>query len=321
MVGKQLYYCSYFFIIEVKHVLLFFCTMERSSCMCMTKKETQKQSQEQKFIMLPSVDFCFQELMEDKEILKGFCGAILNVTPEEIGEIELLPKRLRKRHKEEKYGILDVHVCLKNGERMNIEMQSISYDYWQERSLFYLAKMYTDQIHEGEDYDNLKKCIHVGILDFNLFEHDRYYSRFHIWEDTSHELYTDKFEIHILELPKLAKYEYPQTELLHWAQFFGAKSREELQMLAGKDEYIQKAYKRLEEMSVDEQKRWEYEMRQKAIRDHRHMLASGKREGLREGRIEGKIEMVQKMLADKMPLDKVIEYSGLSLEEIQKLIE
>lgn len=92
-------------------------------------------------------------------------------------------------------------------------------------------------------------------------------------------------------------------------------------MLAGKDEYIQKAYKRLEEMSVDEQKRWEYEMRQKAIRDHRHMLASGKREGLREGRIEGKIEMVQKMLADKMPLDKVIEYSGLSLEEIQKLIE
>lgn len=92
-------------------------------------------------------------------------------------------------------------------------------------------------------------------------------------------------------------------------------------MLAEKDEYIQKAYKRLEEMSADEQKRWEYEMRQKAIRDHRHMLASGKREGLREGRIEGKIEVVQKMLADKMPLDKVIEYSGLSLEEIQKLIE
>ncbi len=96
-------------------------------------------------------------------------------------------------------------------------------------------------------------------------------------------------------------------------------------MLAEKDEYIQKAYKRLEEMSADEQKRWEYEMRQKAIRDHRHMLASGKREGLREGRCQGEhkkaVEIAQKMLKDKISIEKVLEYSSLSLEEIQKIIE
>ena len=296
--------------------------------MCMMKKETKKQKQEEKFLMLPSVDFCFQELMEDKEILRGFCGAILRVPPEEIEEIELLPKQLRKKHKEEKYGILDVHIRLNNGERMNIEMQSTSYDYWQERSLFYLSKMYTEQIKQGEDYESLKKCIHVGILNFNLFRHDRYYSRFHIWEDTSREMYTDKFEIHILELTKLAQYEYPQTELLRWAQFFGAKNREEMQMLAEQDKYIDKAYRRLEEMSADEQKRWEYEMRQKAIRDHRHMLASGRREGekigeqrgLEQGERKKAVEIARKMLGDKMPIEKVAEYSGLSLEEIQKLI-
>ena len=296
--------------------------------MCMTKKETKKQKQEQAFLMLPSVDFCFQELMEDMEVLRGFCGAILRVPPEEIEEIELLPKQLRKKHKEEKYGILDVHIRLNNGERMNIEMQSTSYDYWQESSLFYLSKMYVEQIKQGEDYDSLKKCIHVGILNFNLFRHDRYYSRFHIWEDTSREMYTDKFEIHILELPKLAQYEYPETELLRWAQFFGAKNREEMQMLAEQDKYIDKAYRRLEEMSADEQKRWEYEMRQKAIRDHRHMLASGRREGekigeqrgLEQGERKKAVEIARKMLGDKMPIEKVAEYSGLSLEEIQKLI-
>ena len=296
--------------------------------MCMTKKETKKQKQEQAFLMLPSVDFCFQELMEDREVLRGFCGAILRVPPEEIEEIELLPKQLRKKHKEEKYGILDVHIRLNNGERMNIEMQSTSYDYWQESSLFYLSKMYVEQIKQGEDYDSLKKCIHVGILNFNLFRHDRYYSRFHIWEDTSREMYTDKFEIHILELPKLAQYEYPETELLRWAQFFGAKNREEMQMLAEQDKYIDKAYRRLEEMSADEQKRWEYEMRQKAIRDHRHMLASGRREGekigeqrgLEQGERKKAVEIARKMLGDKMPIEKVAEYSGLSLEEIQKLI-
>ncbi len=93
---------------------------------------------------------------------------------------------------------------------------------------------------------------------------------------------------------------------------FGAKSREEIQMLAEKDEYIQKAYRRLEEMSADEQKRWEYEMRQKAIRDQRHMLASGRR----RGEYKKAVEMAEKMLEANMPIEKVADYSGLQLQEI-----
>ena len=91
-------------------------------------------------------------------------------------------------------------------------------------------------------------------------------------------------------------------------------------MLAEQDKYIDKAYRRLEEMSADEQKRWEYEMRQKAIRDQRHMLASGRREGEKIGEERGKLEMARKMLKDKVSIEKVAEYSGLPLEEIQKLI-
>ena len=293
MMEKQLYNRQYFFIMKIsKKNIMYDCvfhTVERSSYMC-------KKTKEQKFIMLPSVDFCFQELMEDEEVRRGFIGAFLRIPPEEILDMELLPKKLRKKYKEEKYGILDVRVRLREGEQLNIEMQSIAYDYWQERSLFYLGKMYVDQIHEGEDYDKLKKCIHVGILDFTLFEHERYYSCFHIWEDTIRDMYSDKFEIHVLELPRLAKYEYPH-----------------------------KAYDKLEEISADEEKRLEYEERQKAIRDHRHMLASGRREGLREGLREGKhehaVEMARKMLEDKLPIEKIAEYSGLSPEGVHRLEE
>lgn len=52
-------------------------------------------------------------------------------------------------------------------------------------------------------------------------------------------------------------------------------------------------------------------------------LASGRREGLREGLQEGKrehaVEMARKMLADKLPIEKIAEYSGLSLEDVHKL--
>ena len=88
---------------------------------------------------------------------------------------------------------------------------------------------------------------------------------------------------------------------------------------------VTKAYDKLEEISADEEKRLEYEERQKAIRDHRHMLASGRREGLREGLREGKhehaVEMARKMLEDKLPIEKIAEYSGLSPEDVHRLEE
>ena len=76
----------------------------------------------------------------------------------------------------------------------------------------------------------IMKRIHVSILDFKLFDDEEYYSRFHIWEDHRRLQYSDKFEIHVLELPKLEKYDYPETELLKWARFFNATDKEELEM-------------------------------------------------------------------------------------------
>ena len=289
------------------------------------KTMTQETQNREDFIMLPTVDFCFKELMQNAKVRQGMIAALLGVEPEEIEETILLPTILHPEYPDDKYGILDVKVVLKNGSQMDFEMQVTAVSYWTKRILFYLGKMYTDQLKAGESYEKLKKCIHVGILDFTLFEHERYYSCFHIWEDTIRDMYSDKFEIHVLELPKLAKYEYPQTELLRWAQFFGARSREEIEVLAEKDEYIHKAYDKLEEISADEEKRLEYEERQKAIRDHRHMLASGRREGLREGLREGKhehaVEMARKMLEDKLPIEKIAEYSGLSPEDVHRLEE
>ena len=250
------------------------------------------------FIMKPKVDFCFKELLSDEYVRRGFLSAILGVAPDMILWTKLLPTYLRKQHKDDKFGILDVRVMLQDESQVDVEIQVIAYDYWAERSLFYISKMYVDQIHEGVDYGQFKKCIHVGILDFKLFDDEEYYSRFHIWEDNRRLQYSDKFEIHVLELPKLEKYDYPETELLKWARFFNATNKEELEMAAEGNEYTQKAYDRLVELSADEEKRMEYEERQKALRDYQHMMNSGWRQGVSEGREEGVkaiIEMLQEL--------------------------
>ena len=183
-----------------------------------------KKEKTTQFLMKPKVDFCFKELMEDEEVRNAFLAAVLGINLEEIVESRILPSHLRQKDKDDKLGILDVRVLLNNKEQIDIEIQVTSSEYWAERTLFYLGKMFVDQLKTGEDYQKLEKCIHVGILNFTLFDDEEYYSRFHFWSDQGRKMYSDKFEIHTLELPKLAKHEYPETELLKWLQFINAET-------------------------------------------------------------------------------------------------
>ena len=246
-----------------------------------------KKEKTTQFLMKPKVDFCFKELMEDEEVRNAFLAAVLGINLEEIVESRILPSHLRQKDKDDKLGILDVRVLLNNKEQIDIEIQVTSSEYWAERTLFYLGKMFVDQLKPGEDYQKLEKCIHVGILNFTLFDDEEYYSRFHFWSDQGRKMYSDKFEIHTLELPKLAKHEYPETELLKWLQFINAETKEEFEMAAEKSEYIKKAYEDLNRISADEEKRLEYEARERAIRDHQYFSTVYKETGLREGRKEG----------------------------------
>ena len=311
-------------------------------------------SKEQTFIMKPKVDFCFKELMEDAEVRRGFISALLDVKPEDIKTTMLLPTHLRKEHEEDKQGILDVRVFVKSKTKeeedilkeenleevsqMDLEIPLAPFPLWPERSIFYLSKMYAGAIRKGQSYDTFPKCIHVGILDFLLFEADEeYYSRFHLWEDTRRRMYSDKLELHILELPKLAKREYPQTELLKWASFFSAEKKEEFEMAVEGSSYIEKAYERLTEISADDLKRLEYEAREKAILDHTYLmnynlnkgLAEGREEGRKEGRKEGMEQGIRAVIKfcregsytrDKT-CSRLMESFSIALEEAEEYLE
>lgn len=298
------------------------------------RKGTQKMQNNNEFIIKPKVDFCFKELMEDAEIRRGFISAILDVKPEEIAETELLPTFLRKTSPEEKYGILDVHVRIigEHAGEMDIEIQVAPYEVWADRSLFYLCKMFhSPQIQEGQEYGDLKKCIHVGILDFVLFEeNEEYYSCFHLWDDDHRRKYTDKLEIHIVELPKWnhqilqegARAQRP--ELQNWARFLHAEMKEELEIAANADSYVEKAYERLLYISMDEEKRREYEAREKAIRDYNSQMASNRRKGRVEGELLKEISLIQENLEEGLTIEEVAKFlkkPAVHIHTIRKWLE
>ena len=156
---------------------------------------------------------------------------------------------------------------------------------WADRALFYLAKMYTEQIRPGQNYSVFKKCVSISILDFTLFpDNTDFYSCFHIREDSRHTLYTDKMEFHVLELPKLPdKLKEDSGDILLWAKFINAEKKEEFDMLAEKNTYIESAYEQLQVISQDKQKRLEYEAREKAILDYNQGIFEAEQRGIQQG--------------------------------------
>ncbi len=169
---------------------------------------------------------------------------------------------------------------------IDIEIQLSQLKVWAERSLFYLAKMYAGQISPGQGYNVFKKCINISILDFKLFPGEvEFYSCFHIREDTRNFIYTDRMEFHLIELPKLPK-ELKEgcSDIELWAKFINSESKEEFDMLAQKNQYIESAYERLQIISQDKEKRLEYEAREKAILDHNQMILEAEERGEKRGK-------------------------------------
>ena len=275
------------------------------------------------FLMSPKVDYCFKELLAYPEIRKGFVAAILNKEPEELAETTLMPTILSKDTEDGKYGILDVRVRMKNGSQMDLEMQVAPFEFWNNRVIFYLSKMYAEQVKEGDKYKNLKPCIQVSILNFNLFHEDRTCFREIAFCDlTTKQKYTDLLEIYVLELKKLPPEQKEEPLIIKWMRFLAAESREDFEKMAGEDNYINEAYEVLQKLSADERKRLEYEARQKAIRDYDSQMSSSREEGIRigEDRLNHLYEKLMrdhrsddlvKAISDKVYREKLYQEYGL----------
>lgn len=269
------------------------------------------------FIMLPKVDICFKGLMNNPKVRKGFIAALLQKDPETIKETQLLPTVLRQDYPDEKLGILDVRVKMEDGTQLDMEMQVTYFEYWDARSIFYLSKMFTDQLKKGEPYENLKKCIHVSILDFTLFEDDECYRCITFCDRKTGKVYTDLLEIQILELGKIPKELENETDIIRWMRFLNGKNRKEFEDMAKTDEYLDEACRELERMSADEQAKLEYEARERAIRDYNSQMNSA----LRRGREEARQSMIIEMLGNGMSADEICRMAGATKEEIRKAKE
>ena len=125
-------------------------------------------------------------------------------------------------------------------------------------------------------------------------------------------------EIYIIELPKFKKYKEKtnNSTLNSWIKFI--ESPEVIDMNE-KNEEIKKAKNVLEEISQDKHERYLAELRQKYIMDQKAIEGAGYDKGIKVGIEQEKVNIAKKLLKQKIDINVIIEATGLTKEEIEKL--
>ena len=302
----------------------------------------------------PKLDVVFQALFGEvgnESITKGFLETILE---RKIDSIDLSRNPiLRREFKEEKLGVLDIIAKLDKDEICNIELQIVDKKNIIERILYYWSRLYSRQIKSGEDYKILQKAIVILITDFkieNLEELD-YHSRWKIMEDKQGKkiILTQKLEIDIIELPKIIGKEKEQDNLLDWLYFLENPKSERVTEKMKENENLKEAVKKLDNLSEDEKMQRIADLRQKAIMDEKAIyekglevgiekgiqrgmekgmeegIQRGMEKGLEKGIMEGsqkeKIEIAKKMLELKIDKETIAEATGLTEQEMEKILD
>lgn len=133
-----------------------------------------------------------------------------------------------------------------------------------------------NSLQKGDQYINVKPAIHVGILNFSPFEGEPiFYSRNVLMDMNKHRIYSDKFQVNVLELKQieLATEEDKKWNLDFWAKLFKARTWEELRMIAKDNEYFTEASNTLCDLYADFnvrercRDREDYELEQKYLHD------------------------------------------------------
>ena len=290
----------------------------------------------------PKLDVVFQALFGEvgnESITKGFLETILE---RKIDSIDLSRNPiLRREFKDEKLGVLDIIAKLDENEICNIELQIVDKKNIIERILYYWSRLYSRQIKSGEDYKILQKAIVILITDFkieNLEELD-YHSRWKIMEDKQGKkiILTQKLEIDIIELPKIIGKEKEQDNLLDWLYFLENPKSERVTEKMKENENLKEAVKKLDNLSEDERMQRIADLRQKAIMDEKAIyekgleiglekgIQRGMEKGIEKGIMEGsqkeKIEIAKKMLELKIDKETIAEATGLTEQEIEKILD
>jgi predicted transposase/invertase (TIGR01784 family) len=286
-------------------------------------------------------DFVFKSFFTDERnnrLLLHFVNSILGGS---IKSLRLTDPTNTKKYSADKMSIMDLRATTELGEQINIEMQLERHTAFNERMLYYWAKLYSSQMKSSDSYGQLKKVIQIIISDFKMLPIRDIHSKFQLIEPMTGIVFSKHLEIHVIQLPKeQEKSLNDMNDLEKWLVFFKGNQdrKEEISM---ESSAFKEAFEEIRKLSMDPDTVQLAISREIALRDHiqrledaekigmelglKRGMQQGREEGKTEGKAEGeknaKIDVVLKLHGNSSPISFIAEITGFSIEEINSIIK
>ncbi len=264
----------------------------------------------------PYTDFGFKKLFGEegnRDLLIDFLNQLLP-PHHQIADLNFRnPENLADLSAERK-AIFDIHCKAVSGERFIVEMQKAKVKYFKDRSLFYVTFPIRDQAQQGDWNFRLEPIYFVAILDFEYDEEEerRKFRRDVALKDQDGEVFFDKLHFKFLQMPLFNKKENElATKFDKWCYFL--KNLESFDHIPNilNEPIFQKAFgtAELANLSVE----------QRAIYEENLIQYWGMKSALETAVEEREFEIAKIMLADNEPNERIVKYTGLTVEQIEKL--
>lgn len=218
--------------------------------------------------------------------------------------------------------VFDLYCIGESGERFIVEIQKAKQNYFKDRSIYYSSFPIQEQAKKGEWSYRLEPVYTVGILDFIFDDHKLEDELLHIVElkNQNCEVFYDKLKFIYIELPKFRKKEEElDTQFDKWLFVFKHLSGLQDRPKKLQDKIFERLFEAAEIAKFTPEEREAYEESLKNYRDLKNVVDTSREEGYREGLDKRNIEIVKNMKNDGEPIEKIVKYTGLSEEEINKL--
>lgn len=268
-------------------------------------------------------------------VLEGFLTVFLN---EPIKIVEILENEGNVLA-EDKFYRVEIKAKNSNGEDILVEIQNITRLCYQERIFYGVDKAITEHINLGNTYKEVKKVYSISILYLDLGKGSDY---IYVGQNNFIGLHTqDQLIISTKEkdtiVRKLPAEIFPTYMLVRVNEFNKvAKSplEEWVDYLKNgvinpdtKAPGLQEAREKLKYYSMSNAERHAYDEHVNAIMIQNDVLGNARLEGHAEGRAEGRAEgkteeknaIALKMRQAGLPIEQIMQFTGLSEENIKSL--
>jgi len=235
----------------------------------------------------PKVDFVFRLLFgtdKNKDLLISLINSVVEPDIKIVDVIIKNPFNLAERT-EFKESILDIKAVDQNGTWYDVEMQLTPHSLYGRRAIYYLAKVYVDQLASGEDYSRLNPTIGIHFLDFRYFDDERVVRHFVLKDSETNEApeALSGLRLYFVEMAKFDK-DWPElrSALDRWVAFLNrALELDRSRLPAGLqvDPAIAKAAAELDRIGASDEEREIYEGRVKVLMIDQIQLKDAREEG------------------------------------------